>query len=55
MKYIHKLNGATYVAKKAVVGGVVFYAHGGNGDYKWMGATVFLSNEDIAKNLEASK
>jgi hypothetical protein len=55
-KYTHKTNGATYTPKKPVEGGVVFHAAGGNkGDYQWMSATVFLTNEQIAQNLEPQK
>ena len=53
--YKHKLNGAIYEPKKSIEGGCIFYANGGHGKYRYMGATVFLSNEDIANFLEFAK
>jgi hypothetical protein len=54
-KYTHKTNGATYTPRKPVNGGVIFRAHGGHGDYQWVAAIVFLTNDQIAQNLEPQK
>jgi len=53
--YKHKLNGATYESRKQVAGGTIFRVTGGDGRYQYLGAIVFLSNNDIAKFLEYAK